>query len=50
MVVMINISLDLLTGTWIKTNNFIMKRTMWLFIDKKKIVNSSGLLKSKNMD
>ncbi len=35
MLVVINISLDLLIGTWIKTNNFIMKRTMWLFIDKK---------------
>jgi hypothetical protein len=33
----INISLDLLieTSTWI--NNSIMKRTMWLFIDKKLI-------------
>jgi len=33
--VVINISLDLLIGTCIHTNNFIMKRTMWLFIDKK---------------
>jgi hypothetical protein len=31
----INISLDVLIGTWIEINNFIMKRTMWLFIDKK---------------
>jgi hypothetical protein len=27
--------LDLLIETWIKTNNFIIKRPMWLFIDKK---------------
>jgi hypothetical protein len=33
----INISLDLLIGIWIDANNFIMKRTMWLFIDKKPI-------------
>jgi hypothetical protein len=31
----INISLNLLIRTWIETNNFIMKRTLWLFIDKK---------------
>jgi hypothetical protein len=31
----INIFLDLLIGTWIQINNFIMERTMWLFIDKK---------------
>ncbi len=31
----INISLDLVIGTWIKINNFIMKRIVWLFIDKK---------------
>jgi hypothetical protein len=36
MLVVINISLDLLIGTWIQ-NNFIMKRNMWLFIDKKLI-------------
>jgi hypothetical protein len=47
---MINISLDLLIGIWIKTNNFIMKRTMWLFIDKFFFVNSKGFLKSKNMN
>jgi hypothetical protein len=29
----INISLDLLIGTWIYINNFIMKTIMWLFID-----------------
>jgi hypothetical protein len=29
----INISLDLLIRIWIQTNNFIMKRIMWLFID-----------------
>jgi len=38
MCTMINISLDLLIETWIKTNNFIMKTTMWSFIDKKIIV------------
>jgi len=32
--VVINISLDIMIGTWIQTTNFIMKRTMWLFIDK----------------
>jgi uncharacterized protein (DUF2062 family) len=31
----INISLDLLIGTWISINNFIMKKNVWLFIDKK---------------
>jgi hypothetical protein len=31
----INTSIDLLIGTWIWTNNFIMKRIMLLFIDKK---------------
>jgi len=35
--IVINISLDLLIGIWIKTNNFIMKRIVWLFIDKKLI-------------
>jgi uncharacterized protein (DUF2062 family) len=30
----INISLDLIIGTWIKINKFIMKRIVWLFIDK----------------
>jgi hypothetical protein len=35
MLVVINISLDLLIGIWIYTNNFIMKRIVWLFIDKK---------------
>jgi hypothetical protein len=33
----INISLDLLIGIWIQINNFIEKRTMCLFIDKKLI-------------
>jgi hypothetical protein len=32
---MINISIDLLIGIWIKTNNFIMKKFMCLFLDKK---------------
>ncbi len=31
----INISIDLLIGAWVKTNNFITKRIIWLFIDKK---------------
>jgi hypothetical protein len=31
----INISLDLLIKTCIKSNNFIMNITVWLFIDKK---------------
>jgi len=31
----INISLNLLIKTWIYTYNFIMKRIVWLFIDKK---------------
>jgi len=35
--VVINISLDLLIGTWIQINNFNMKRIVWLFIDKKLI-------------
>jgi len=35
--IMINIFLDLLIGIWIKINNFIMKKAMWLFIDKKLI-------------
>jgi hypothetical protein len=30
----INISLDLLIGTWIHINNFIMKKIVWLSIDK----------------
>ncbi len=50
MLVVINISLDLLIGTWISTTNFIMKRIMWLFFIKKLFVSSNGLLKSKNMD
>jgi len=33
--VVITISIDLLIETLIKINNFIMKRTLWLFIDKK---------------
>jgi hypothetical protein len=32
--VVINISLDLLIGTWIKINNFIMKINVWFFIIK----------------
>jgi hypothetical protein len=35
MYMVINISLHLVIGTWIKINNFIMKRIVWLFIDKK---------------
>jgi hypothetical protein len=31
----INISLDLLIETCIKINNFIIKRIVWLLIDKK---------------
>jgi hypothetical protein len=31
----INIFLNMLIGTMISTNNFIMKRIVWLFIDKK---------------
>jgi hypothetical protein len=31
----INRSLNLLIGTWIKTNNFIMKIIIWLFINNK---------------
>jgi uncharacterized protein (DUF2062 family) len=31
----ITISLDLLIRTWIQTNNFIMKKIVWIFIDKK---------------
>jgi len=34
--IVINISLDLLIGTWIYNNNFIiMKIIVWLFIAKK---------------
>jgi hypothetical protein len=46
----INISLDLMIGTWIYTTNFIMKRIMWLFIEKNSFVNSNGLLKFKKKD
>jgi hypothetical protein len=35
MYTLINISLDLLIGIWIKINNFIIKKIVWLFIDKK---------------
>jgi hypothetical protein len=31
----INISLNVLIGIWIYINNFIMKRTMWSFIDER---------------
>jgi uncharacterized protein (DUF2062 family) len=31
--IVINISLDLLIKTWIWTNNFITKKTLWLFIN-----------------
>jgi len=31
----INISLNILIGIWIYINNFIMKRTMWSFIDER---------------
>jgi hypothetical protein len=34
---LINIFLNLLIGTWITSNNFIMKQIVWLFIDKKLI-------------
>jgi hypothetical protein len=30
-----NIFIDLLIGTWILIKNFIMKRILWLFINKK---------------
>jgi hypothetical protein len=33
--VVINVSIDLLIGTWIQTSNFNMKRIVWLLIDKK---------------
>jgi hypothetical protein len=33
--VVINIFINLLIKIWIQINNFIMKRTVWLFIDKK---------------
>ncbi len=33
--VVINISIDLLIGTWIQTSNLNMKRIVWLLIDKK---------------
>jgi hypothetical protein len=33
--VMINISIDLLIGSWIWINKFILERIVWLFIDKK---------------
>ncbi len=41
----INISLDLPIWTWIQTNNFIMKKTMWLFIDRNSFVRSNGFFK-----
>ncbi len=53
MLVVINISLNLLIRTWIYTNNFIMKRIVWLFIDIYiyiYFVSNNGLLKLKNMD
>jgi hypothetical protein len=34
MLVVINTSLDLIIEIWIKINNYIMKRIVWLFIDK----------------
>jgi hypothetical protein len=43
----INIYLDLLIGTWIHINNFIMKTIMWLFIDLK--THRIELLKLKNI-
>ncbi len=43
----INISLDLLIEAWIQIDNFIMKKIVWLFIDKK---IHNGFLKLKNMD
>jgi hypothetical protein len=46
----INISLDLLIGTCISANKFIMKRIVWSFFDKKSFANSNGLLKLKNID
>jgi hypothetical protein len=48
--VMINVSFDILIGTWIQINNFIIERTSWLFINKNSFVSSNGLLKLKNMD
>jgi len=48
MYTMINNFFNLLIETWIKINNFIMKTTMWSFIDKKP--HSMGLLKLKNID
>jgi len=46
----INISLDLLIGTCIYINNFLSKRIVWLFINKKSFVSNNELLKSRNMD
>jgi hypothetical protein len=34
MLVVINISLNLLIKMWNQTHNFIMKRIVWLFADK----------------
>jgi hypothetical protein len=46
----INKSLNLFIGTWIQMNNFIIKRIVWLFIDKNSFVSSNELFKSENMD
>jgi hypothetical protein len=39
--------LDLLIGTWIYTKKFIMKRIVWLFIDKNSFISSNRFLKLK---
>jgi len=48
--VVINISIDILIGTWIYINNFIMKWINGYLLIKKSFVNSNRLLKLKNMD
>jgi hypothetical protein len=50
MLVVINISLDLLIGTWILINNFIMKKLCGYLLIKNSFVAIDGLLKLKNMD
>jgi len=50
MLVVIDISLDLLIETWIWTNKFIMKSNVWLLIDYYYFISNNELLKSKNIN
>ncbi len=50
MLMVINISLDLVIGTWIQINNFIMKELCAYLLIKNSFVSCNELLKLKNMD